>query len=179
MGGDFMEVFIFIVIIVTMLLIAVSRAKTNVENRTETEDKKPKIDVKAIQFDNVPQGLNVTIVCLEDDLLITTNGYKRKIPYESVVDITIEHASQISSNPKFSVGKAAAGVALLGSAGAVAGVSGKTEELKMMVLSYSDSTKLKYMVFLQQHDKGMTVKAEALLLDRACKEILQLVKQKK
>lgn len=162
-----------------MFLVAVSRAKSNVENRIETEDKRLKIDLKVIQFDNVPQGLDTTIVCLEDGLLIATNGYERKILYEDVVNITVEQASQVPSNPKFSVGKAAAGVALLGNVGAVAGVSGKTDELKMMVLSYSDNTELKYMVFLQQHDKGMTVKAEALLLDRACKEILQLVKQKK
>lgn len=174
-----MGVFIFIAIATIVLLAVVSRAKSNVENRTETEDKRPKIDVKAIQFDNVPQGLNVTIVCLEDDLLITTNGYERKIPYESVFDITIEHASQISSNPKFSVGKAAAGVALLGGMGTVAGISGKTDELKMMVLSYNDNTELKYMVFLQQYDKGMTVKAEAFLLEKVCKEMLQAIKQSK
>lgn len=169
----------FIVVIVIMLLVVASRAKSNVENRIETEDKRLKIDVKVVQFDDVPQGLDTTIICLEDGLLITTNGYERKIPYESVVDITIEHASQVSSNPKFSVGKAAAGVVLLGSAGAVAGVSGKTEELKMMVLSYSDNTELKYAVFLQQHNKGMTVKAEAFLLDKVCKDMLQLVRQRK
>lgn len=169
----------FIVVIITMFLVVGSRAKSNVESRIEAEDKKLKIDVKVIQFDNVPQGLDVTIVCLEDSLLITTNGHKKKLPYKDVVNITVEQASQVSSNPKFSVSKAAAGVALLGNIGAVAGVSGKTEELKMMVLSYNDSTELKYMVFLQQYDKGMTVKAEAFLLDKVCKEMLQAIKQSK
>ena len=174
-----MEVFVFIAIIIIMFLVAVSRAKSNVEDRTETEDKRLKIDVKVIQFDNVPQGLDTTIICLEDGLLITTNGYERKILHEDVINITVEQASQVSSNPKFSIGKAAAGVALLGNVGAVAGVSGKTDELKMMVLSYNDSTELKYLVFLQQCDKGMTVKAEAFLLDKVCKEMLQAIKQSK
>ena len=173
-----MGVFVFIIAIICVFCVVVFGANSNIEKRTETEDKKLKIDVKVAQFDNVPQGLDATIVCLEDSLLITTNGYQKKISHKNIVDITTESASQILSNPQFSMGKAMAGMALIGGVGAVAGVAGKNNELKMIVLSYNDGAELKYMTFLQQHDKGMTVKAEAFLLDKVCKDMLERIKTK-
>lgn len=173
-----MQWILFFIVVVFVLYLIVKGADSNIQNRTATKEGILKIDVKSIMFDDVPQGLDTVITCTENEIIINTNGYQKRISHKDIIGITVESANQILSNPQFSMGKAMAGMALLGSMGAVAGVSGKNNELMMVVLSYNDDTELKYMTFLQQHNKGMTVKAEAFLLDKVCKDILEIIKEK-
>jgi len=160
---------IFIIIIIIGIYIIIGDTD-EFKKRIRTPEGDPKIDLDVIKCDNVPQGLEAEIAGLKDGLRITSMGYQKFIPYDDVIEMSIESANQIVNNQKFSVGKAIAGTAVFGSAGAVAGLSGK-KDLKMLVISYKKDYEVDYMLFLQK-TKGS---GDAFLLKKIYDDIKEVM----
>lgn len=169
-----MSLLIFIIVVFFIIVIV---NNDSLKDKIRTEEGNPKIDVAVVQCENIPQGVEVIISCTQNELIIVSNGYEKKILHEDIVDITLEPATQVMSNPQFSLGKAAMGVAMFGGVGAAVGLSGK-KELKMMVLSYIKDDEIDYMVFLQKTVGGKSLKAEAFILDNVYKDMLKIIKSK-
>lgn len=166
-----------IFIILAAIIVFMTINNDSLKNKIRTKDGNPKIDLTVIQCENIPEGVEVVISCTQDELIINSNGYERKIPHEDIIDITVEPANQIINNPQFSFGKAVVGTAIFGGVGAIAGLSGK-KELKMMVLSYIKDEEIDYMVFLQKTVGGKSLKAEAFILDNVYKDMVKMIKAK-
>lgn len=149
--------------------------KPKLKNEIRTEDGYPKINLTVVQLENVPQSIEVELSSSRDALTVNSNGFKKVIPNEDVIDITLENANNIANNPQFSLGKAVTGTTLFGGIGAIAGLHGGNKDLQMLVVSYIENDEVEYMVFLQQYGKRRSIKAEQLLLKKVKNEILDVI----
>jgi len=165
-----------IFIIACIILVGIFSISSNfkhMKKRFLTEDNFPKMDMLCVQCDDLRPKTEMLVIAHKKELQVTSNSYEKTIPYENVVEITIESEESIKTRVGFSMGKAAIGFLALGGIGALVGLAGKTrtkEGLKMMVISYIESDDIKYLIFIQKEktEKSDT-KSEAMFLESACK----------
>lgn len=160
-----MSGFLILITIIVGTVIFWNDSVAKTRERTRTEGGNPKLEMQVIQFDNVPQGAGASIVCRDNSLDISTSAYEKVIQHEDIISMDLEYADNVADNPNFSVGKAVAGMLLLGGVGAVAGISGSNKERpKMLIVSYREHDKVRYMMFLQQYGENSINKELALVI---------------
>lgn len=140
------------------------------------------IDTMVVQCENVPQGTESKVLTNSSEIIVTSNGFEKKIPHENIVDISMGLADQISTGSQFSVGKAVVGTAILGGIGAIGGFSGKHNYTpRTMIVSFTENSETNYMVFLQkipESGKAVDLKLYGNLLKVACEKMNHLIKSK-
>lgn len=134
----------------------------------------PKVDVNVMQCDSIPQGVGATITCHIDSITVSSAGYNKTILHRELLEFALRPAN-ITDN-SFSVGKAAAGVVLLGGLGALAGMTGNNKKnLKVLSVVYSENGETKYMTFLQKLGEGRSVKADSYLLEKSYNNMVGMI----
>ena len=149
--------------------------------KIKTESGDITIDTTVIQCENIPQGVGSNILTTPSEVVVTSNGFKKVIPHNDIIDVSTELSSEMVGGSQFSVGKAVAGAVMLGGIGAIGGFAGnKDYNPKMMIISFTENDEVNYMVFLQKtpsRDKKAELKFYGELLDIACKEMNGIIKR--
>lgn len=166
-------VILYFVGVIILVMVAMSIKKSS-----DTQSERPR-DIIAkttvIQCENIPQGTVSDIITTDSEIIISSNGFEKRILHDDIIKVTTGFASQIAGTNQFSVGKAVLGTAILGGIGAFAGFSGNHNYTpKTMIISYKKDDEINYMAFLQRtFDKATVPQLEyqAKLLDKTCNQM--------
>lgn len=163
-------VILYFVGAIILIMIAMSIKKSSIPQSERPKDIVAKTTV--IQCANIPQGTESIITTTDSEVVISSNGFEKKIPHQDIIKVTTGLANQITGTNQFSVGKAVLGTAILGGVGAFAGFSGNHNYTpKTMIISYKEDDEINYMTFLQKtFDKATVSQLEyqAKLLENTC-----------
>lgn len=163
---------IFIVVMAIIFILAILNNKPRQIAKMYTKDGYPRADLLTLHFDKVPQGLDVVMSCTSSGLIFEGNGIVKEIPHKDIVDITLQTVDDKANISNFSYGKAIIGTAMLGTVGAVAGISGKKRQnLQMLIISYIKGDEIEHLTFLQQTKGDYPINTEAFFLKETIKRI--------
>lgn len=169
-------VFIIILFLVIFIFFIISN-QPKMTKKMYTKYGYPRADIVALNFNGVPQGLDIIMSCTPDKLIFEGNGVCKEILHENVADITLQTVDNNTDISKFSYGKAIAGMVVFGTIGAIAGISGKKkQDLEMLVISYIENDDFEYITFLQQTKKEYPINTEAFYLKQAIERIEEVRK---
>lgn len=137
------------------LLIWAARLEHRMKHKTKTEDGNLLIECSTLMCGNAPQGIDANIITNNENVIIETKGFKKVIPHEDIIEVSIGTADQLKEEDgKFSFGKAAIGIALIGGFGAIGGLAGKKSAIpKTITIAYCDNDEIDYAIFLQKMPK--------------------------
>lgn len=167
-----MKALAFLAFIILAFFIGIIKDNPRRFKKMYTTDGYPRAELIVVNFDNVPQGVEVEMSSTENSLIFNGNGVNRELLYEDIVDITLQTVNNETEVSKFSYQKAVIGTVILGTVGALAGISGKKkQDLEMLIISYIKDEDIRYLTFLQQTKKEYPINTEAFFLKEAIKRI--------